>query len=117
MTPPMGPVALAVDDHMQDGKTPANLHVPTLSMPAPPQGDSKAVAEAAKLLVAAQNPVIVANRAARTAAGMKLLVELAEALQAGVVDLHRRMNFPTRHPLNGGAPNEADVILALEAGD
>ena len=117
MTPPMGPVALAVDDHMQDGRTPANLRVPTLSMPSPPQGDSRAVAEAAKLLVAAQNPVIVANRAARTPAGMKLLVELAEALQAGVVDQHRRMNFPTRHPLNGGALNQADVILALEVGD
>jgi len=117
MTPPYGPVALAVDDHMQDGKAPANLRVPKLSMPAPPSGDSKAVAEAAKMLVAAQNPVIMANRAARTPEGLKLLVELAEALQAGVVDMHRRMNFPNRHPLSGGNPNQADVVLALEAGD
>ena len=117
MTPPMGPVALAVDDHMQDERTPANLRVPKLSMPAPPQGDSKAIKEAAKLLVAAQNPVIVANRAARTPEGVKLLVELAEALQAGVVDMHRRMNFPTRHPLSGGAVNQADVVLGLEVGD
>ena len=36
----------------------------------PPQGDSGAVAEAARLLVNAQNPVIVADRAARTPAGI-----------------------------------------------
>jgi thiamine pyrophosphate-dependent acetolactate synthase large subunit-like protein len=58
------------------------------------------------------------------------MVELAETLQAGVVDQHRRMNFPTRHPLNQtlragvagkpttGAPvMEADVVLALESSD
>jgi acetolactate synthase-1/2/3 large subunit len=117
MTPPMGPVAIVADDHMQDGETPPSLKVPKLRIPAPPAGDSGAVAEAARLLVAAENPVIVTTRCARTAQGMKLLVELAEALQAGVVDNHRRMNFPTRHPLNGAAANQADVILALEAGD
>ena len=47
-----------------------------------------------------ENPVIVADRAARTPAGMTLLVELAETLQAPVVDQGGRMNFPTRHPLN-----------------
>src|SRR6185295_15293232 len=85
--------------------------------PSAPQGDAAACAEAAKLLVAAQNPVILTERMARTPAGLKSLVELAETLQAGVVDAKRRMNFPTRHPLNGGAVNQADVILALEGGD
>ena len=117
MTPPMGPVALAVDDHLQDAATPADLRLPHVAIPTPPTGDSGAVMEVAKLLVAAQNPVIVTTRAARTAAGMGLLVELAEALQAGVVDQHRRLNFPNRHPLCGGALNQADVVLALEAGD
>ena len=42
------------------------------------------------MLVAAENPVIVADRAARTPAGMKLLVELAETLQAPVIDQRRR---------------------------
>src|SRR6185503_10585229 len=74
-------------------------------------------AEAAKLLVAAENPVIVTTRAARTPAGLALMVELAEALQAGVIDQRRRLNFPTRHRLNGGNVAEADVVLALEAGD
>ena len=34
------------------------------------------------MLVAAENPVIVAGRVARTPNGIKLLVELAETLQA-----------------------------------
>jgi acetolactate synthase-1/2/3 large subunit len=45
------------------------------------------------------------------------MVELAEALQAGVVDSRRRLNFPTRHPLSGGSAAQTDVVLALEAGD
>ena len=132
MTPPTMPVVLTVDTEMQENAIPAGEHprIPKLAMPAPPQGDSGAVAEAAKMLVAAANPVIVASRAARTPAGLKLIVELAETLQAGVVDQHRRMNFPSRHPLNQtlragvagkpttGAPvAEADVVLALESSD
>jgi thiamine pyrophosphate-dependent acetolactate synthase large subunit-like protein len=63
---------------------------------APPQGDGNAVREAARLLVNAERPVIVADKCARTADGVKLLVELAEALQAPVVDQKGRMNFPNR---------------------
>jgi len=132
MTPPMMPVVLTADTEMQENAIPAGEkpRIPKLTIPAPPTGDSGAVAEAAKMLVAAANPVIVASRAARTPAGMKLIVELAETLQAGVVDQHRRVNFPSRHPLNqtlragvAGKPTtgvpvgEADVVLALESSD
>jgi acetolactate synthase I/II/III large subunit len=44
--------------------------------------------------------VIVADRCARTQAGIDGLVELAEVLQCAVVDLGGRMNFPSRHGLN-----------------
>ena len=89
---------------------------------APPQGDSAAVTEAARMLVAAQSPVLVADRLARTPNGMKLLVELAETLQAPVIDQWGRLNFPTRHPLNHsdnarGLVANADVILGLELAD
>jgi thiamine pyrophosphate-dependent acetolactate synthase large subunit-like protein len=131
MTPPYGPVAIVADQELQGSPVPRNApRVPKLSMASPPQGDAGAVAEAAKLLVAAENPVIVASRAVHSAAGLKMMVQLAETLQASVVDQHRRMNFPTHHPLNqtlranpAGKPvtgqpiNEADVILALESGD
>ena len=70
----------------------------------------------------AQNPVIVADRLARTPAGMTRLMELAEALQAPVIDQHGRMNFPSSHPLNqsesaGPLIANADVILGLELTD
>ena len=116
LTPPYGPVAVVIDEHRHVAPMPPNIAVPKFSMPAPPQGDMAAVKEAAKLLVAAQNPVIITGMSARTPAGLKHLVELAETLQCGVVDRKRRMNFPTRHPLNGGQANQADVVLALEAG-
>ncbi|PYS03445.1 MAG: thiamine pyrophosphate-binding protein [Acidobacteria bacterium] len=124
MTPPMEPVLLVADSDLQERplSEKEKLRVQKVTRTSPPQGDSGAVAEAAKLLVAAQNPVIIADRAARTPAGMKYLIELAETLQAPVLDQGGRMNFPSRHRLNlsgRGRPliAEADVILGLELTD
>ena len=126
MTPPMMPVVVVLDGGLQEdpipGEVASRLRVPKLTMATPPQGDSGAVAEAARLLVNAQNPVIVADRLARTPKGIANLVELAEALQAPVIDQHGRMNFPSQHPLNqseGGGQliANADVILGLELTD
>jgi acetolactate synthase-1/2/3 large subunit len=62
--------------------------------------------------------VIVAGRVARTPAGMASLVKLAELLQAPVIDLAARMNFPTDHYLNQSFARSvvtaADVVLNLE---
>jgi thiamine pyrophosphate-dependent acetolactate synthase large subunit-like protein len=70
------------------------------------------------MLVQAENPVIVAGRVARTPNGIKLLVELAETLQAPVQDRRHRMSFPSRNPLyNSGSIADADVILGLELAD
>ena len=126
MTPPMEPVLLVADSELQENPVPdgahAQLHIPKLTLANPPQGDSGAGAEAARLLVQAENPVIVADRAARTQTGMECLVELAEALQAPVIDNAGRMNFPSRHPLNHSGRRiqmiaGADVVLGLELGD
>jgi len=119
MTPPMGPVAIIASGMLQEEPIEEkNLRIPKLTTTIPPQGDSSAIAEAAKLLVNAENPVIVAGRLARTQNGMKLLVELAETLQSPVNDQRNRMNFPTAHPLYGtGNVANADVILALEVED
>ena len=124
MTPPMMPVVLVADAELQENPiaNDAVLHVPKMVVPSPPQGDAAAVAEAARLLVAAEKPLIIADRVARTPAGMKLLVEMADALQAPVIDHGARLNFPTRHPLNHTERSraliaEADVILGLEVVD
>ncbi len=124
MTPPTMPVVLVADGDLQE--TPisadAKMHIPKLAQVVPPQGDTGAVTEVARLLVAAENPVILADRMARTPAGLAHLIELAEALQSPVVDLGGRMNFPTRHPLNQSDRSralisDADVVLGLEVAD
>jgi acetolactate synthase I/II/III large subunit len=126
MTPPMMPVLVVLDGGLQeDPITPEikeRLRIPKLTLASPPQGDAGGVAEAARLLVNAQNPVIVADRAARTPAGIGYLVELAETLQAPVIDQGGRMNFPSQHVLNHSSSGRqlignADVILGLELTD
>jgi len=123
ITPPMAPVMLSLDAELQENPIadPEGLRIPKLSKVIPPQGDSAALAELAKMLVAAENPVIIVDRVARTPAGMPRLVELAETLQCAVIDNVGRMNFPSRHPLNQSFRRsilaQADVILAMEVNE
>jgi thiamine pyrophosphate-dependent acetolactate synthase large subunit-like protein len=116
MTPPMEPVLLVLDHDLQMRPLPPENapKIPRLVMPAPPVGESGAIREAARLLVAAENPRINAGRMARTPKGITLLVELAELLKASVNGGGDRVNFPSRHPLAGAGSGPADVILNLE---
>ena len=124
-TPPMAPVILSVDTKMQVGPIPDGEKptIPKLPAVALPQGEAGAVAEIARLLVNAENPVLVADTYGRSQQAVDHLVELAEALQCGVVDLAARMNFPSRHPLNQtnrgsrATVGQADVVLGLEVVD
>jgi len=123
-TPPYGPVVIVADAVLQEeGIAEADrgrLRVPKLSPTAPPAADAGAIAELAKMLVAAESPAIVAGRVARTPAGLTHLTALAELLQAPVHDgqFMLRMNFPTRHALkDAGSVTDADLILALEKPD
>src|SRR6202790_3413518 len=83
MTPPTLPVVLVADGDLQEDpiRTPLKMPIPKLTTEMPPVGDSGSVAEVARLLVAAENPVIVADRTARTPAGLPRLVDLSQALQ------------------------------------
>ena len=124
MTPPTAPVLIVCDSELQEAPLAesARLPIPKLTLAAPPRGDDAAVKQAAQWLVGAQNPVIVADRYARTPAGIAKLVEFAELLQAPVVDMAARMNFPSQHSLNHSERAKAlvsgaDVILALEMTD
>jgi acetolactate synthase-1/2/3 large subunit len=114
MTEPRGPVMLVVDAALQEEaiRDRGALRIPKLALASPPAGDAAAVAEVAKSLVAAENPLVLAGNVARDEEGMRLLVELAETLQAPVQGGGRGM--PNRHPLSGGGNvRSADVILAL----
>jgi thiamine pyrophosphate-dependent acetolactate synthase large subunit-like protein len=123
-TPPTMPVLLVADGDLQETPIPAGekLHIPKITLAGPPQGDTGGVTETARLLVAAENPVLIADRCARTPAGLKLVTELAETLQAAVINQNGRMNFPSHHPLNQSERareviRNADVILGLEVWD
>src|SRR5437773_6909764 len=102
ITPPYGPVAISLDAGLQQEpmRNGEKLYIPRYVPTSPPQGDTGAVKEAARLLANAQNPVIVPDRAARSENGVRWLVELAELLQAQVIDQGGRMNFPKTHYLS-----------------
>ena len=119
-TPPMGPTVVIIDGHLQEaemeGEAPT---IPGVSPTQPPRGDAGALAEAARWLVEAESPVIVVDLMAHDQDGVDRLIELAEALQAPVVNQSGRMNFPNNHYLSQGSSvvAQADVILGLELYD
>jgi thiamine pyrophosphate-dependent acetolactate synthase large subunit-like protein len=124
MTPPHEPVMIALDTGLQEEmvRDRSKLTIPRYVPTAPPQGDMNAVREAARLLAAAERPVIIADKYARTADGVASLVQLAEILQAPVIDQKGRMNFPNTHHLFQNSRSQAllkdaDVILGLELSD
>jgi acetolactate synthase-1/2/3 large subunit len=95
---------------------PARAVVPAATLP-----DPAAVEEAAAILAAARNPIIITKALGRDPAAVPVLVRLAEALGAPVFDqFHTYVNFPQDHALHGGfeaAPHlaEADAILVIES--
>ena len=81
----------------------------------------EAIAETARLLADARNPIILTKAAGRDPLAVAALVKLAEALGAPVIDqFHTYMNFPQDHPLHAGfdaAPyfDDADCIVAVQS--
>src|SRR2546428_351546 len=111
MTPPMEPVLIVLDHDMQERPLPDSApRIPRLTMPAPPAGESGAVRDAARLLVAAENPRINAGRMARTPNGITMLVE----------EVRRQIGADRRHTLQDRGNKIADAhrqarLSAMEA--
>jgi len=120
MSVPMGPTLIVADSDLQEAEAEhrSKLRIPKLTLASPPAADPGAIKEIAKLLVNAQNPLIVAGpNAVRSEQGVKWMVELAETLQAQVQNAAGR-SMPNQHPLSGGGGvANADVIMALEVDD
>ena len=86
--------------------------------------DEESVEAAAKLLAEAENPIILATCMGRSVSAVERLVELAEALQCGVLDGRTFLNFPMNHPLFlgfrgrtlGDSPyvKDVDVLMCIE---
>ncbi len=123
---PQSPILITADGKLQemelDKHEESKLKIPKLTIGTQTVGDPAALKEAAKMLVAAENPVILVDRYARSQAGVDALVKLAELLQAPVVDSRSRMNMPTQHylyqsPRGAALIAQADCILSLEPVD
>src|SRR5262249_55352489 len=89
--------------------------------PGPLAPDPESVAEAARLLAAARNPIVITKALGRDPDAVASLVALAEALAVPVFEqAHTHMNFPQDHPLHAGFDSasglaDADLILVVEA--
>ena len=85
--------------------------------------DEESVEAAARLLVDAENPILLATNMGRKTSAVRKLVELAETLACGVLDGRAFLNFPMNHPLFLGFSGryeespflkENDVLLCVE---
>ncbi len=124
MTEPQGPIYMCYDAWLQEQPLEKDVVLPppsTNKVPVAMAADNAALAEVADRLLAAKYPVLMAEYVARSSDGFDNLVALAETVGAAVFDIHARLNFPNRHPLNLSCEKEvfrdADLILMLDVRD
>jgi acetolactate synthase I/II/III large subunit len=124
MSQPQGPIYMCFDAWLQEEKLDRAIEMPRkdfMTVPTRMAPDPQYLDEAAELLARAKKPVLLAEFSGRTEAGYYGLIELAEALQAPVVDLDMRQCFPGTHPLNlsmhKGVFDGADVVCGLDVRD
>ena len=124
MTKPQGPIYMCYDAWLQEQPLARDVALPKPShskVPAPMAADPSALDAVAERLLAADYPVLMAEYVARSPDGFGNLVALAETVGAAVFDVHARLNFPNRHPLNLSCHKElfrdADLILSLDTRD
>jgi len=124
MTEPKAPVYVCIDAELQEARLEQQMAIASISDYAPPsspQADPSALTKAAKLLVDAERPVVIADYLGRNQQAVNWLVELSELLALPVIDCGSRGNFPNNHPLDltdaaDELVREADVVLALDMG-
>ena len=128
-TTPRGPTYVVLDVGLQEVKVDNPPAVPDAKryLPAAPVAPAPDLAEqAARLLLAAERPLILMGRVSRGEAAWAERIKLAESLGALVMtDLKLAAAFPTDHPLLGAPPGtflgagaelirQADAILILD---
>jgi acetolactate synthase I/II/III large subunit len=121
-SPPEGPVYLSLPREVLAAPLRGFTYdSPSRRVPAsPPAPDDGAIAAAAELLAAAENPLIVTADAGRDRAAVSALAALAEEFAIPVVEHRRRhMNLPADHPCHVGYEpaallDDADAILVVD---
>jgi acetolactate synthase-1/2/3 large subunit len=123
-TGPSAPVLIIADADLQERNIEdrAALSIPARVDVVPPEGEAHAVDRLAAMLVDAERPLIVADRAVHTRKGMDDLIALAELIHAPVLDQAGRMNMPTTHylfrsPHQTRIVADCDLMLGLELSD
>jgi acetolactate synthase I/II/III large subunit len=125
VTPPQGPVLTVLDDWLQErsfSDIRSSLTIPTYHPPTTAIADPQALAQAARMMVGAQYPLIVADRTVSTQAGFDRIGELAELVGAAVLNGQSRICLPSEHPLNltgmqNSVVGKADIVLFLGVDD
>jgi acetolactate synthase I/II/III large subunit len=121
-TPPGGPVYLSLPREVLAGALPGfSYDAPTRRVAAAPPGPDKgAIDEAARILGAAENPLIVTASAGRDPAAVAALADFAGRFAIPVVQHRpRHLCLPADHPCHFGYDatpylDSADAILVLE---
>jgi acetolactate synthase I/II/III large subunit len=123
---PTGPVYVCLDAAVQEDPLPKGVQLPTdlyrWVAQAPIQADLDGLRTAAGWLSESRRPVILADTVGRSREATDALRAVAEKLNAPVVDLGSRFNFPSEHPLEATERREdlireADVIFAVDVVD
>lgn len=123
MSEPRGPVYVAFDAGLQEDPLDEPVAMPNFSRLAVPSAvgpDPASLSRLAEELVRSARPVIIAGYPGRDPNAFQQLVELAELVGAGVIDVGLRLNFPNRHPLcatETKALEAADCVLFLDVKD
>jgi len=119
---PKGPVYLALPREVLTEPYEGASEVPPPLAPALPAAPNSAgIAEAAKILASAKNPLIIAGNSGRDKNSVALLARFADRFAIPVVQYRSRyLPLPTEHAMHigfesAGRVDEADAILVLES--
>jgi len=112
LAPPTGPVFISLPGDVLNASADIDLGRPT-RVARGVRGDPTAVAEAAKLLAAAERPLIIAGDIVSQSGAFAELVRLAELLGAPVYleGVANTANFPSSHPLYRGPINRLAPLI------
>jgi thiamine pyrophosphate-dependent acetolactate synthase large subunit-like protein len=121
---PSGPTYVSLDADVQEAPLPEAVALPNVRLREPTRAmasTAEAVDDAARLLLAAERPVVVAGRVGLDPRATALVSEVVELLGAAYRDDRNAVVLPTAHPHNctGDASllQEADVLLAVDVVD
>ena len=119
---PQGPVYVTLPREIlaSDFSNQKYSGVPTIAPASPPAADPEALEEAAKLLGAAQHPLLITANGGRTVESSRAIEQLAQTLAVPVIHYRpRHLALSTEHPMHcGWDPHallkEADVVLVVD---